>query len=435
MHLLRATCALVCASLALAAPAERNPYAGTKVYRIPTGNQQQTDQIASMVTTLGVPTWKSAKIAFSHIDVEVSKDQLTSFHNALKQINPQLESQLITMHEDLGVSIAKEAEGMNSPYRDALVGYANAAWFNSYHTYADHLTFLKDLASTFPDNAKVITGGTSYEGRPITGINIFGSSELNRIRDKARDYFPWNRSRSRVDYYDGELIALLSNYTTSPTIKSYVDKYDFYIFPIVNPDGFVYTQTTERLWRKNRQPPPSGTCYGRDINRNWPWKWDVAGGSSTSPCSETYRGAAAGDSPENKGLAAFINEKANSAVGAKLYIDWHSYGLYFMGPYGYSCSENAADKAEHTRIEQGFAAAFRAPYGKSLKTGPICSTIYQVSGGSVDYTYDVSKIKYSFTPELRGGSSGSGFILPPAEILPSGIEAYEGVKYLLANMI
>ncbi|ELU37575.1 zinc carboxypeptidase domain-containing protein [Rhizoctonia solani AG-1 IA] len=31
--------------------------------------------------------------------------------------------------------------------------------------------------------------------------------------------------------------SLLSNYTTSPTIKSYVDKYDFYIFPVVNPDG------------------------------------------------------------------------------------------------------------------------------------------------------------------------------------------------------
>jgi hypothetical protein len=42
-------------------------------------------------------------------------------------------------------------------------------------------------------------------------------------------------------------------------------------------------------------------------------------------------GAAAGDSPENKGLAAFINAKANSAAGAKLYVDWHSYGLYFMG--------------------------------------------------------------------------------------------------------
>ena len=30
---------------------------------------------------------------------------------------------------------------------------------------------------------------------------------------------------------------LLTKYSSDPTIKSYVDKYDFYIFPVVNPDG------------------------------------------------------------------------------------------------------------------------------------------------------------------------------------------------------
>lgn len=31
--------------------------------------------------------------------------------------------------------------------------------------------------------------------------------------------------------------SLLSQYASSGTIKSLVDKYDFYIFPVVNPDG------------------------------------------------------------------------------------------------------------------------------------------------------------------------------------------------------
>jgi len=30
---------------------------------------------------------------------------------------------------------------------------------------------------------------------------------------------------------------LLNNYANSTTIKSYVDKYDFHILPVVNPDG------------------------------------------------------------------------------------------------------------------------------------------------------------------------------------------------------
>ncbi|QQP52967.1 Carboxypeptidase B, partial [Caligus rogercresseyi] len=44
----------------------------------------------------------------------------------------------------------------------------------------------------------------------------------------------------------------------------------WYIMPLVNPDGYEYTRTTSRLWRKNRAPPPKGSrCFGVDLNRNW----------------------------------------------------------------------------------------------------------------------------------------------------------------------
>lgn len=60
---------------------------------------------------------------------------------------------------------------------------------------------------------------------------------------------------------------LLTKYASDSSIKALVDKFDFYITPIVNPDGFVYSQTTDRLWRKNRQTVSTSTCVGRDINR------------------------------------------------------------------------------------------------------------------------------------------------------------------------
>ncbi|KAG9084994.1 hypothetical protein FS749_004769 [Ceratobasidium sp. UAMH 11750] len=439
------------AGLSIALPAPPNTYAGTKVFRVPTGNQNQTDNISNMIDTLGLPAWTKARMPFSHIDIQVSKDRLGVFHKALRAVDPKLDGQLVTMHDDLGVSILREAEGMNTPHVDRFAGLANDAWFNSYHSYADHLAFLNDLASTFPNNAKVVTSGTTYEGRTITGINIFGSSGSGT--KPAVIFHGTVHAREWIATMVTEQIAysLLSNYTTSATIKSYVDKYDFYIFPVVNPDGFVYSQTGDRLWRKNRQPPSSGTCYGRDINRRTGHSSGAPAAPRRTPVLKTTEvrtlramqskyllrpsGVAAGDSPENKGLVAFLNSKANSAAGAKLYIDFHAYGLLFMGPYGYSCTAKAADQAEHTRVEQGFAAAFKAPYGKVLKTGPICTTIYQASGSSVDYAYATSKFKYSFTPELRGSSSGNGFVLPPAEIRPSGIEVYEGIKYLLANMV
>jgi len=49
-------------------------------------------------------------------------------------------------------------------------------WFNNYHSYADHISYYSQLVAQYPTNAKLVTAGTSYEGRPITGLHIFGSS-------------------------------------------------------------------------------------------------------------------------------------------------------------------------------------------------------------------------------------------------------------------
>ena len=62
-----------------------------------------------------------------------------------------------------------------------------------------------------------------------------------------------------VEYLAYQLIA---GYGKDSNVTSYVDNYDFYLIPVVNPDGFVYSQTQDRLWRKNRAPPLPGanTC-------------------------------------------------------------------------------------------------------------------------------------------------------------------------------
>ena len=91
----------------------------------------------------------------------------------------------------------------------------------------------------------------------------------------------------------------------------------------------MYSQSSDRLWRKNRQTVSTNSCIGRDINRNWPFKWEVAGGASTNPCSETYKGQAAGDSPENLGLRTQINQLRDGR-GIRLYLDIHSFGQYIL---------------------------------------------------------------------------------------------------------
>lgn len=48
--------------------------------------------------------------------------------------------------------------------------------------------------------------------------------------------------------------TLVTNYGTDEEVTRMLDTYDFYILPVFNPDGYDYTWTRNRLWRKNRAP-------------------------------------------------------------------------------------------------------------------------------------------------------------------------------------
>lgn len=197
--------------------------------------------------------------------------------------------------------------------------------------------------------------------------------------------------------------------------------------------GFVWTTTENRLWRKNRQPRAGATCIGTDVNRNWPHQWDVPGGSSTNPCSETYRGQEPGDTPEMGILTNHTLSIADS-VGIKFYVDWHAFSQLILLPYGYSCDAVVKDLDVQMDLAAGVAQAIQSVNGLNFIYGPTCETIYQTSGGSMDYVYDVASAEISWAFELRPASSGQGgFVIPPDQIIPSGEENWEGMKNLFEN--
>ncbi|KAH8895379.1 zinc carboxypeptidase [Thozetella sp. PMI_491] len=394
-------------------------YDGYKVFRLAVG--EQVGKVSGIVDRLGLATWKSAPRANAMADIVVPPHLLDVFLSEIEGM------QAITMHEDLGASIAKE-----SNFNVYAAGSANSSWFSSFHPYKDHVQFLQDLAVQYPLNTEIVTSGTSLQGNNITGIHIFGSSgkgikpavvfhgtvhACEWIANMVVEYFAYN---------------LLTNYNSSSEIKGFVEKYDFYMFPVTNPDGFLYSQTTDRMWRKNRQSTSGSRCVGHDINRNWPFKWSVPGGASTDPCASNYRGIAESDTPEVTALASWL-KGIKATQGLKLYIDYHSYSQLFMTPYGYSCSAVAVKNAELQSLAKGVAAAVRAVHGTVFDYGPICTTIYQATGSSVDYVNDVVGSDYTFTSELRD-TGHYGFVLPADQILPSGEEAFAGVRYLLLNM-
>ncbi|KAF9903887.1 Carboxypeptidase A4 [Linnemannia zychae] len=228
-----------------------------------------------------------------------------------------------------------------------------------------------------------------------------------------------------VTYIAKELIL---GYRKNKKITRLLDQFEFVIVPVLNADGYVYTWEHNRMWRKNRQPTSIPFCPGIDPNRNWGYMYG-GDGSSANPCNEGYHGPEAFAALESKMMSDFILERKNVVA----YIDFHAYSQLWMSPFGGDCSQVPKDDEDLMEGGMGAAKALHDVHGKKFSVGSICNVIYQASGGSIDWTYAVGKVKYSYGVELRD-TGRYGFMLPEAEILPSSEETMAGVLYL-ANFI
>lgn len=86
-----------------------------------------------------------------------------------------LEARLV--NEDLGAYIRatdKEASYRRLHKRGDL---PDLSWFDTYHEYADHLTYWDDLVQAFPENSEKFEIGQSYENRTIYAYSLFGDEK------------------------------------------------------------------------------------------------------------------------------------------------------------------------------------------------------------------------------------------------------------------
>jgi murein tripeptide amidase MpaA len=71
------------------------------------------------------------------------------------------------------------------------------------------------------------------------------------------------------------LSTLLSEYKKNvQRIVNIFKKTNFIFVTNQNPDGYEFSHTNSRMWRKNRKVNHDRTI-GVDLNRNWPYKWGL----------------------------------------------------------------------------------------------------------------------------------------------------------------
>jgi len=309
---------------------------------------------------------------------------------------------------------------------------ADLTFFTAYRTFDEFNNFLSELQTQFPQLVtSVFSIGKSVQGRDINGISFTGLQNRGSPKPVIL-YNAGQHAREWVAPMSTAYVAfsLLSNYSSNADVTAMMDAFEWIIIPLVNPDGYNWTWTNDRMWRKNRRINAGSSCIGVDNNRNWAYMW-LTGGSSTDPCSEVFAGPSAFSEPEEVHLANYIT--ANGRVQG--YIDFHAAGYLFLNPYGYTRNLPPAN-ADQQALAEDFVVAVYRVHGKSYVFGNIMNVLYQASGNSVDWAYVVGNVYYSFTIELREGPTNV-FILPPEQIIPQGQEVMAGVlamaNYMLEN--
>jgi len=287
-------------------------------------------------------------------------------------------------------------------------------FFTDFQYRADINAWLQQQINEHASEATRITIGNSYNNQPIYALHLLRETTRKPIIAiqcgiHAREWIT-----------PSTCCWIIDQILNHESRESPVFSFEWVIVPVLNVDGYDYTMTTDRLWRKNRQPNSGSTCIGTDPNRNYGYQWGGPGGSN-SPCSETYFGARAWSAPATASIQNLLENIIDSQVVA--FFDIHSYGAYWVSPWGYSCSQRPPDYNTQVGIAALATNAVFGINGRRYTTGASCNIIYQTSGSSPDYAYGTAGIVYSYTVE----AFGSNFTPPPSWIVPIGTEITAGV--------
>jgi len=378
-------------------------YTGHQLVRASPSTAEQVEALQTLQHEAGVDFWLEPRQG-RPVDIRVAPgqaDDLNRFFN-----HSGLETELLS-------SNIQELLDSVPMVKGSMRGGHSMDWTN-YHPIEDIYSYWDYLEATY-DWVSTESIGKSYNGEDMRLLKVCKNSGGCGSRPAmwidggihAREWV----SPAAVTFMASELVE---NDEAHPDLTK---ELDWYILPVVNPDGYLYTQTDNRLWRKTRSPNGGG-CVGTDANRNWGFHWGT-GGSSSDPCSDTYMGSQAFSEIENVNVRDFLLANKDQI---KFYNNIHSYSQLILLPWGwgYDLPDNIDDL---TRLANLGHDALKAVHGKEYEVGCIPCMLYVASGGSLDWTLGEAGIPYSYGMELRD-TGAYGFLLPPEQIIPTGEETW-----------
>ncbi|ELK13852.1 Carboxypeptidase A5 [Pteropus alecto] len=375
---------LVCSFILAAALGQMN-FTGDQVLRVLAKNEKQISLLRDLegLKPQKLDFWRGPARPSLPVDMRVPFSEL-------KDVKAFLESHGLAysiMIKDIQVLLDEEREAMAKSRR--LERSTSSFSYSSYHTLEEIYSWIDNLVTEHSDIVSKIQIGHSFENRSILVLKI------------------------------------VSEYGKDRVLTNILNTTDIFMEIVSNPDGFAFTHSMNRLWRKNKSNRPGVFCLGVDLNRNWRSGFG-GNGSNDNPCSETYHGPYPHSEPEVAAIVDFITAHGN----IKLLISIHSYSQMLMYPYGHSL-EPISNQEELYSVAKDAVQALYEVHGIKYIYGSISTTLYLASGITVDWAYD-SGIKYAFSFELRD-TGRYGFLLPATQIIPTAQETWVAIRTIMEH--
>jgi PKD repeat protein len=276
----------------------------------------------------------------------------------------------------------QNSEGDNLYNSPSVPSNFNLGTMGGYLKYNEMLAELDQMANLFPNLISIktpISNFLTHENRPIYHVRISDNPNNDEVGEPKILYTAIHHAREPMSLMETIFFMwyLLENYDSNEEITYLVNNTQMYFVPCINPDGYVYNETTNPngggMWRKNRRNNGNGS-YGVDLNRNYSYGWGTTG-TSTNPSNDTYCGTAPFSEPETQAMRWLVqNNKFDFAFNA------HTYAEDILFPIGTTNAEFAdhhdyfQDYTNHMTDYNGYTA---------IKS----SALYQASGDSDDYEY------------------------------------------------
>jgi len=398
-------------------------YRGYKAFEVTPTNQEQYDALSRWRYLDGVDFWRFYAQGMAS-KVMIEPKLLAKFERFLRISN--ITHQVIL--EDVEDALEQDRQSRSayrSTFSNASLHFTTNPNFDIYWSSEQMETYSRHLADTYPSRVQFEVIGRSAQERVIYALKIssgpFGTKPLIFIEGgcHAREWV----SQASVMY-------LINRLVEDPVSSSeLLQDADYLITPNLNPDGYEFSRTNNRLWRQNRRQV-NPTCVGVDLNRNFEYSWRPA--SPIQTCgSLTFPGPNAFSEPESHAIDALMSRyRAN----VKIYITVHSFGDMVLYPWGFAGSPGLiGNHAYHHQVGLLWRDAIQAQTGKVYVVGNVAVVLGNAFGASDDHMAGGQNVDLVYTLELTGGGS-TGFDFPESQIGSLVRETFHGYRAMCLHV-